>query len=88
MALLRQPIAAGTTLEVGSTGPFSQPWEVDAANPPPARDWTALLQGAGLRKGVTGKTIDGKYTGKDPEPAGADAGAAAAAVPSAAAGGR
>lgn len=85
VALLRQPAASSTTFEVGSTVPFSQPWQVDAASPPPPRDWTALLQGAGLRRGVTGKTVDGVYTGKEPEPAGA---AAAAAVPSAAASSR
>lgn len=28
----------------------------------------ALLQSAELKKSVTGKTIDGRYTGKEPEP--------------------
>lgn len=41
---------------------------VDAANPLPPRDWVALLGGAELRRGVTGKTINGVYTGKEPEP--------------------
>lgn len=41
---------------------------VDAANPVPPRDWAALLGGAELRRGVTGKTINGVYTGKEPEP--------------------
>ena len=28
----------------------------------------ALFQGANLKKGVTGKTLNGKYLGKEPEP--------------------
>ena len=28
----------------------------------------ALLQGASLKKGVTGRTLNGKYLGKEPEP--------------------
>lgn len=35
---------------------------------PPPRDWAALLAGAGLRQRVTGKTIGGRYLGKEPEP--------------------
>ncbi|KAL4859726.1 putative complex I intermediate-associated protein 30 [Chlorella vulgaris] len=68
VALLDQPAAVNTTFEVGSTVPFSQPWTVDVANPPPPRDWTAVIQGAGLKQRVTGKTVDGRYLGKDPEP--------------------
>jgi hypothetical protein len=30
----------------------------------------AVLKGADLQKGVTGKTIDGRWTGKEPETAG------------------
>lgn len=40
---------------------------VDAANPPPPRDWAALLETAQLRRGVTGKTVGGRYTGKEVE---------------------
>lgn len=29
---------------------------------------TLVTRPAGLRKGVTGKTVDGRYTGKEPEP--------------------
>jgi hypothetical protein len=73
VALLDQPDGAGLTFEVKSTVPFSEPWAVDAAAPPPARDWGAALAGAGLRKGVTGKTVGGVYTGREPEPAGQQA---------------
>jgi hypothetical protein len=52
---------------VKSRVPFSELWEgpgegVDAKN-----DWKALLFEAKLRPGVTGKTIDGVYTGTDVE---------------------
>ena len=78
-ALLEQPAGAGMTFEVGSTVPFSQAWEGAGADAP-ARDWGALLAGAGLRPRVTGKTVNGRYLGKEPEPEGADAGAPAAAA--------
>lgn len=41
---------------------------VDTANPPAPRDWTALVEGAALKQGVTGKTVGGVYTGREPEP--------------------
>ena len=41
---------------------------VDPANPPPPRDWGALLEGANLKQRVTGRTIEGRYLGKEPEP--------------------
>lgn len=135
VALLGQPAATDTTFEVGSTVPFSQPWEgacrwqawslglpslvlshllaylrwykngqcvighlrlqallssMHGQVPPtsaqaspcplflswPAggssaqpRDWAALLQAADLKERVTGKTIGGRYLGKEPEPA-------------------
>ena len=78
VALLDTPAAADTTFEVGSTVPFSQPWEGVAAAPP--RDWAATLREAGLRRRVTGKTIDGVYTGREPEPEPAAAAPAAAAA--------
>lgn len=68
VALLEEPAGRDLTFEVGSTVPFSQPWTVDAASPPPPRNWAAELAGAGLKPRVTGKTIGGKYTGKEPEP--------------------
>lgn len=40
------------------------------------RDWAALLQSAGLQKRVTGKTIGGRYLGREPEPGQARAGSA------------
>lgn len=43
---------------------------VDPAAPPPPRDWAALVEGAGLKQRVTGKTVDGRYLGKEPEPEG------------------
>jgi len=44
------------------------PGAVDPAAPPPPREWAALIEGAGLQQRVTGKTIDGRYLGKEPEP--------------------
>lgn len=67
VALLEQPAARDTTFEVGSTVPFSQPWtEADAGAAAAQRNWGELL--GGLRQRVTGKTIDGKYLGLEPEP--------------------
>ena len=54
--------------QIKSTVPFSTPFVVDAAAPPPPRDWGAVLAGAGLQQGVTGKTVEGVYTGKGPDP--------------------
>lgn len=67
VALLSQPEASSTTFEIKSTVPFSTPWEVDPQNPPPPREWGPLL--SGLQKKVTGKTIGGVYTGRQPEDA-------------------
>ncbi|GMH41686.1 hypothetical protein BSKO_09596 [Bryopsis sp. KO-2023] len=63
--LLSQSAPTDTTFEVKSTIPFSQPFEPKEA--PEARDWTTLLEKASLRKGVTGKTVGGVYTGRDVE---------------------
>jgi SAM-dependent methyltransferase len=60
------PAVLGSTFELKSTVPFSQPWTAeDAAKAPPSRDWAALL--ADVRPGVTGKTVNGVYTGTAPE---------------------
>ena len=60
------PAVLGSTFEIKSTVPFSQPWTADdAAEAPPTRDWRALL--ADVRPGVTGKTVNGVYTGTAPE---------------------
>jgi hypothetical protein len=72
VSLLNLPSAVGTTFEIKSTIPFSQPWEGKAAAAP--RDWAAEL--SGVKPGVTGKTVNGVYTGKEVESAAA-AGAAA-----------
>lgn len=64
--LLSLPAGLDTTFEIKSTVPFSQPWE-GVPGGAPKRDWHALLQGAGVRPGVTGKTVDGVYTGKEVE---------------------
>lgn len=73
VALLSTPAATGVTFEVKSTVPFSQPWEGPPAGTPP-RDWRATVAAAGLVPGVTGKTVDGVYTGKQVEKAAARAG--------------
>lgn len=76
------------TFEIKSTVPFSQPWTAEASaealaaefggaaatKAGGARDWSALLGGGGaLRKGVTGRTIDGAYSGDNVEPGLVDA---------------
>ncbi|EFJ50015.1 hypothetical protein VOLCADRAFT_89408 [Volvox carteri f. nagariensis] len=68
VALLSCPSATDTTFEIRSTVPFSQPWTLpDPARPPPPRDWAAVLAAARLRPGVTGRTVDGVYTGRQTE---------------------
>jgi hypothetical protein len=49
--------------------PFSQPWQGPPGGEAAAarRDWFALLAGSGLRRGVTGRTLAGVYTGCVPE---------------------
>ena len=65
VALLDTEASTDITFEVASTVPFSEPFKGDKAMAD--RDWRAIITNAGLRKGVTGKTIDGIYTGKMPE---------------------
>ena len=71
--LLSSKAARNATFEIKSTVPFSEPWqgpESSAGNgsgSSNARDWEALLLRAELREGVTGKTINGVYTGTQPE---------------------
>ena len=70
LELLKCPEAAGTTFEVGSSVPFSQPWEGvpdEGGNGLKGNDWRKIVATAGLRRGVTGKTVDGVYGGKEPE---------------------
>ena len=65
IALLEQPEAVGLTFEIKSTVPFSTPYESDPNAPP--RDWGEVLRSSALKPGVTGKTINGVYTGKEVE---------------------
>lgn len=72
LELLECPEAAGTTFEVGSSVPFSQPWEGvpddEGGNGGfKGNDWRKIVASAGLQRGVTGKTVDGVYGGKEPE---------------------
>lgn len=52
VAALSSPAATDKTFEVKSTVPFSQPWTVDPANPPPPRDYEDFF--AHLQPGITG----------------------------------
>ena len=66
--LLTDKVARNTTFEVKSTLPFSEPWEGSGASEGSAgNDWQAELSAAGLKQGVTGRTVDGVYTGAVPE---------------------
>ena len=76
LALLECPEAAGTTFEVGSSVPFSEPWQGvvegsgdggDGGGGFKGNDWKKIVASAGLKRGVTGKTVDGVYGGKEPE---------------------
>lgn len=75
LALLESPEGLDKTFEIKSTVPFSQPWTAEAAAGAAPRDWRATLAAAGLQEGVTGKTVNGVYTGKQPEAAAAKAAA-------------
>ncbi|UPR02797.1 NAD(P)-binding domain-containing protein [Chloropicon primus] len=56
------------TFEVTSTQPFSEPYvQGEGHQPRTGSDWKAILDKANVRRGVTGKTINGKYTGNVPE---------------------
>lgn len=50
---LSSPAARDKTFEVKSTVPFSQPFTVDPANPPPERDYQPFFKQ--LNAGITGK---------------------------------
>jgi hypothetical protein len=75
------PVSTDTTFEVKSKVPFSQPWTAEAsaealkeegvASPSRPRDWAKLV-GGDVRRGVTGRTVDGVYTGDSVEPGFAD----------------
>lgn len=73
VAMLDTEAASDVTFEVSSTVPFSEQFAGDEKVAD--RDWGALVTAAGLRQGVTGKTIDGVYTGKMTEAEAMDAAA-------------
>jgi uncharacterized protein YbjT (DUF2867 family) len=70
------------TFEIKSRVPFSEPWTPEksaealtgegVAQATQARDWAKLLSAAELKAGVTGRTVDGVYTGAAAEPGWAD----------------
>jgi hypothetical protein len=68
--------ALDTTFEVKCTLPFSEPWQ--GVPDAPARDWGEVLGAAQLQQRVTGKTVGGVYSGRQPEPVPAQVAAAAA----------
>ena len=62
--MLNQPSVLDTALEAKCTLPFDEVFVPETGPEDASRDWNALFEGANLRKGVTGKTIDGVYTGR------------------------
>jgi len=72
VALLELPEATGTTFEVKSSVPFSEPWAGVSENGEgegefKGNDWKGIVSSAGLKRGVTGKTVGGVYGGKEVE---------------------
>lgn len=65
--LLESSAATDRTFEVRSTVPFSEPWTDEQSAAAAARDWEGALLEAELKRGVTGKTVKGIYTGRDAE---------------------
>jgi len=63
VSLLDCPGGADVSFEIKSTVPFSQPWTEEDSQGAKGRDWADELRKADLQAGVTGKTIDGVYTG-------------------------
>ena len=67
-SLLSLPDATDTTFEIKSTVPFSDPFvQPETFEERTIEDWSGLLVGAQVNTGVTGKTINGVYTGKEKE---------------------
>jgi len=66
-SLLELPGSAGTTFEISSTVPFSQPFVAPDKGfaPRTNEEWQHLLRN--VEKGVTGKTVEGVYSGKRKE---------------------
>lgn len=67
VAALKEPCAADITFEVRSTVPVAETW-TPSADQPVSRNWGELLRSADLKRAVTGRTVDGVYTGKQPDP--------------------
>lgn len=67
VASLQEPCVADITFEVRSTVPVAETW-TPPAEQSVSRDWGELLRSAGLKPAVTGRTVDGVYTGKQPDP--------------------
>jgi hypothetical protein len=61
--LLESPAGTDKTFEIGSTVPFSEPWTEEQCAAAGERNWEEVLSAANLKEGVTGKTINGVYTG-------------------------
>lgn len=55
VAALESPHACDKTFEVKSVIPFSEPFTVDPANPPPEKDYDEYFKT--LKKGITGKEL-------------------------------
>ncbi|KAF7803271.1 putative complex I intermediate-associated protein 30 [Senna tora] len=53
IAALESPYACNKTFEVKSVVPFSEPFTVDPANPPPEKDYIVYFKN--LKEGITGK---------------------------------
>ena len=67
-SLFSLPDATDTTFEIKSTVPFSEPFvQPETFEERTIEDWSGLLVGAQVNTGVTGKTINGVYTGKEKE---------------------
>lgn len=66
--LLESSAATDRTFEVRSTVPFSEPWTEEQSAAAAARNWDGALADAALKQRVTGKTINGVYTGRSEEP--------------------
>jgi hypothetical protein len=61
--LLSSKAARNTTFEIKSKLPFAEEWPRRDVCDTSSTDWEAVLQGAHLKAGVTGKTVGGVYTG-------------------------
>ena len=57
------PSSLGATFELGTTQPFPVPYVAgEGEGARTGEEWEEALRRANVRPGVTGKTVDGKYT--------------------------